>query len=97
MKQSDRGIDLVLWKEEQKTIVQHKHWKAEKVDVEKVRELFGIQTHEGAVKAVLITQGIFTELALSFAAGKPMELIDGTGFAEMARQFQKTFADTEGR
>lgn len=95
--EADRGINLVLWKEKQKTIVQHQHWKAEKVGVEKVRELFGIQAHEGAAKAVLITQGTFTEQALRFAAGKPMELIDGATFAEMARQLQKTFANTMAR
>lgn len=92
---ADRGIDLVLWKEDQKTIVQHKHWMADKVGVDKVRELFGIQAHEGAAKAVLITRGTFTEQALSFAAGKPMELIDGATFAEMARRLQKSFTSTE--
>ncbi len=95
--EAGRGIDLVLWKEEQKTIVQHKFWKVDKVGVEKVRELLGIQTHEGAAKAVLITRGIFTEQALNFAVGKPMELIDGATFAEMARQLQKSLTNTEAR
>ena len=91
---ADRGIDLMLWKNGQKTIVQFGAGKSAKVGVEKVRELFGIQVHEGAEEAVLFTRGIFTEQALSFAAGKPMKLIDGAQFAALARQLQKTFANT---
>jgi restriction system protein len=67
--------------------------KAAKVGVEKVRELFGILMHEEAKEAVLVTRGIFSEQALSFAAGKPMKLIDGSQFAEIARQLQKTLAN----
>ncbi|HZQ47419.1 MAG TPA: restriction endonuclease, partial [Verrucomicrobiae bacterium] len=94
---ADRGIDLVLWKYGQKTIVHYQDLKSCKVGVEKVRELFGIQAHEGAAKAVLITRGIFTEPALSFAAGKPMELIDGAQLAELAHELQKTIANLDAR
>ncbi len=90
---ADRGIDLVLWKDGQKTVVHHGAGKAAKVGVEKVRELFGILMHEEAEEAVLVTRGIFSEQALSFAAGKPMKLIDGSQFAEIARQLQKTMAN----
>jgi HJR/Mrr/RecB family endonuclease len=37
----DNGVDLVLKKDGEKTYVQCKHWKANSVGVEKVRELLG--------------------------------------------------------
>ncbi len=92
---ADGGIDLVLWKNGQKTIVQCKHWKTYKVGVEKVRELYGVQTSENAVQAILITSGTFTQEALNFAQGKPLELIDGAQCAGMARQLQSTLASTK--
>ena len=84
---SERGIALVLRKNGEKIIVQHfGPGKNGKVGIEKVRELYGIQAHEGANKSVLIARGLFTKPALNFAAGKPMELIDGGQFAELARR-----------
>ncbi|HZQ47852.1 MAG TPA: restriction endonuclease, partial [Verrucomicrobiae bacterium] len=85
---ADGGIDLILWKNSQKTIVQCKHWKTYKVGAEKVRELYGVQTSENAVKSILITSGIFTQEALNFAEGKPLELIDGAQCFQMTRQLQ---------
>lgn len=80
----ERGFDLTLHYDGQKTIVHYCLGKDCKVGVQKVRELFGIQAHEEAVKSVLITRGIFTEQARKFATGKPMELIDGAKLANLA-------------
>ncbi len=81
---AERGFDLTLFKDGQKTIVQYRLEKDCKVSLTNVREFFGIQAHEEAARAVLITRGAFSASALSFAAGKPMELIDGAEFAELA-------------
>jgi restriction system protein len=75
---ADGGVDLVLSKEGT-VLVQCKQWQALRVGVKEVRELFGILTAEKAEGAILIASGLFTEEARAFAAGKPLELIDGTG------------------
>ncbi len=45
---ADGGIDLVLRKEGQLTIVQCKLWKTQRVDVKVVREMFGLLAHHQA-------------------------------------------------
>ncbi len=44
-----------------------------------VRDLFGAVQHEGATKGLLITTGGFGPSSYSWANGKPLALIDGTG------------------
>ena len=93
---SDGGIDLILHRNGQKTVVQCKRWKTYKVGVKLLRELFGVMTAGGADRAIFITSGIFTNEALQFAEGKPLELIDGEQFAAMMRQFQNILGHALG-
>ena len=87
---AERGIDLVLWKDGQKTVVQYRRTKTDKVGVETVRELFGIHVHEAAQASILVTLGTFTHQARRFANGKPIQLVDGVAFADLARPFRVT-------
>lgn len=73
---ADGGADLVASKDG-KLLIQCKHWKAYRVGVKEVRELFGVVVSEGVKGGVLITSGYFTDEAKSFAAGKPLDLLDG--------------------
>jgi restriction system protein len=86
---SDGGIDLILTGNGQRTLVQCKRWRRFKVGVKPVRELNGVRDGEGAQRGILITSGIFTNEALRWAEGKPLELIDGAQCAGMLRQFQQ--------
>ncbi len=86
---ADGGIDLKLFKNGRITVVQCKHWRTWKVGVKPVRELFGVMTAEGAHSAIFITSGKYTDDALKFAEGKPIELIDQHGFLDLVRCFQK--------
>ena len=86
---ADGGVDLRLHKDGQTTLVQCKHWKAYKVRVSTARELFGILTAEKADHAVLVTTGRFTPDARAFAAGKPLELIDGAKLQGLVGQFRR--------
>lgn len=74
---ADGGIDLVLKKEGEVFLVQCKQWRAYKVSVNIVRELLGVMVTKGAVGGFLVTSGIFTGEAQSFAKGQNIELIDG--------------------
>ena len=73
----DDGMDLVLWKDGQKSLVQCKPWKSYRVGVEVVRELTGIMHAVGADSAFLVTSGNFTRAARQFAAGRSVRLLDG--------------------
>lgn len=73
----DGGVDLVLRKDGQKTIVQCKHWKAQQIGVTVVRELLGVMVDTQANNGILVSSGRFTNEALEFARGKPIELMDG--------------------
>jgi restriction system protein len=84
---ADGGVDLVLTKDGT-SLVQCKHWKAYRVGVKEVRELFGIVTAEKAKTGILITSGHFTDEAKAFAAGKPLELVDGHGLLRLVQGVQ---------
>lgn len=74
---ADGGIDLELRKDGLLTLVQCKQWKTQKVGVNVVREMFGVLTAHQANHFIIISSGTFTQQAIDFAAGKPIELIDG--------------------
>ncbi|MDH3694831.1 MAG: restriction endonuclease [Gammaproteobacteria bacterium] len=74
---ADGGIDLVLRKDNETFLVQCKHWKALKVGVGPIRELFGVMADRGAVGGFVVTSGRFTKEATKFAQGRNIELIDG--------------------
>lgn len=85
---ADGGVDLRLRRDGQTSIVQCKRWRTFKVGVKPVRELFGVMAAERADRAIFITSGVYTEEALSFAQGKPIELVDGAQLAQMFRHVQ---------
>lgn len=71
----DGGIDLVLRAGNDKYFVQCKQWKAERVGVATVRELFGVMAAEHAVGGFVVTSGQFTDDAKRFAEGRSIELV----------------------
>lgn len=91
---ADGGVDLRLRRDGTTAIVQCKRWKTYKVGVSLVRELFGVMTAEKADRAIFITSGVYTDEALRFAKGKPLELVDGAQLAEMLRVFQSSLKQT---
>lgn len=84
----DGGVDLVLFKGGQSTVVQCKRWKSYSVGVSPVRELYGVMTAEKAAVCVFVTSGTYTADAVSFAKGKPIRLIDGDELVKLLRNVQ---------
>lgn len=74
---SDGGVDLVLSKGTEDFLVQCKQWRAQKVGVEIVRELYGLMAARGATGGYVVTAGNFTEAARAFAEGRNIFLVDG--------------------
>jgi restriction system protein len=85
----DEGIDLVLKKDGNLVLVQCKQWKTTKIGVNVVRELLGVMTAKHAASGILITSGIFTQEAKNFAAGKPIDLVDGPQLLRLIGNVQK--------
>ncbi len=72
----DEGIDLLLKKGRETTVVQCKRYSGT-VGQPTVRDLYGTQLHTKAKNSVLVTTGRISTSAESWAANKPIELIDG--------------------
>ena len=89
---ADGGVDLVLSKGSEKFLVQCKQWKAFKVGVDVVRELYGVMAAKGAAGGFVVTSGRFTEEAAGFASGRNVSLIDGAKLQQLIRQAVRTGA-----
>ena len=73
----DGGIDLAMTKGHEKFLIQCKQWKAFKVGVDVVRELYGVMAAKGATGGFVVTSGRFTDDAKAFADGRNVQLVDG--------------------
>ncbi|NPV87371.1 MAG: restriction endonuclease [Anaerolineae bacterium] len=79
----DQGVDLFLRRAGRLSVVQCKRYQpGEPVGQPVVRDLYGVLAHHAAWEAYLVTSGSFSEPARSWAAGKPIRLVDGNQLAE---------------
>jgi len=82
----DDGIDIEVYRENKKYIVQCKHWKEKSVGVAIVREMFGVMIDQKADGVKIVTSSRFTKKAYLFINGKPIELISGQELLEQINQ-----------
>jgi len=85
---ADGGVDIRLKKDGSLHLIQCKQWRSAKIGVRVVRELYGVMSAEHALRGVVISSGVFTQEAKNFAAGKPIDLIDGLEVAQLVRGVQ---------
>ena len=87
---ADGGVDLVLTRPgksgSEKFLVQCKQWRALKVGVDVVRELYGVMAACGATGGFVVTSGRFTEEAVKFTDGRNVKLVDGPKLHGLIRQ-----------
>jgi len=93
---ADGGVDLVLRKDREKYLVQCKQWKAFKVGVTVVRELYGVMAAHGAAGGFVVTSGRFTDEAKAFADGRNIRLVDGPKLFGMIKQAKAAGAVSRG-
>ena len=91
---ADGGVDLKLNRAGRISIVQCKHWKVFSVGAPIIREMFGLMTAVKAAEAIIVTSGKFTRDAQDFAAGKPIQLIDGPQLLTLIHSVQTQPAHT---
>jgi restriction system protein len=93
----DGGVDLVLTKPsrngDEKFLVQCKQWRAFKVGVDVVRELYGVMAARGATGGFVVTSGRFTQEAERFASGRNVTLVDGPRLRGLIEQVQRARRD----
>ena len=81
----DGGIDILVTDGMgQQAIVQCKRYRGT-VGAPIVRDLYGTMVHQGAGYAYLVTNSTFSEEARIWAAGKPIELIDGRRLVDLSQ------------
>lgn len=85
---ADGGVDLVLWRDGRRTLVQCKQWRRERVPVNVVREMYGLLVHHQADAVCIAALGGFTPDAARFAEGKAINLLDGPKLLALMRSVQ---------
>ena len=93
----DGGVDLLLAKGGETTLVQCKQWKAFKVGVEVVRELYGVMAAKGAANGIVVTSGRFTKDAQEFARGRNVRLLAGDELFAMLQSAKSGIAKLEAK
>lgn len=77
----DQGVDAIIFDPDPirggKIVIQAKRY-VNTVDVSAVRDLWGVVSHEGAMKGLLVTTSQFGPDSYTFAQGKPLTLINGS-------------------
>jgi restriction system protein len=81
------GADVVAKKDEKRHLVQFKHWRAKAVDLNALRELFGVVVDKRMASGIVVTSGKFSPEAREFATGRNLELIDGYQITLWMRRF----------
>jgi restriction system protein len=89
----DGGVDLLATKGSERVLVQCKHWRAQRVGVKVVRELYGVVAAQGATGGYVVTSGVFTQEAWAFAQACNVELVDGNKLGSLIRQIGRAAAE----
>jgi restriction system protein len=88
-------FDLEMTRNGESFFAQCKHWRARKVGIVSVRELYGAMEARGAAGGFVITSGGFSPEARSFAEGRNVELIDGPNLNSMISPNSDDSCDTQ--
>lgn len=80
---ADGGVDLVMHKNGQTTLVQCKRWKSNRVGVTLVREHLGVITAAGAQNGIVVCSGGFSKSARNFAQKCGITLVDGDALMKL--------------
>jgi restriction system protein len=82
----DQGVDAIILDPDPirggKIVIQAKRY-VNTVDVSAVRDLWGVVSHEGAMKGLLVTTSTFGPDSYAFAEGKPITLINGANLLHL--------------
>ena len=86
---ADGGVDLQLKRNGELIYVQCKHWRTSQVGVKVARELYGVMIAEGATGGIIISSGTFTQEAIDFIKGKPLDVVNGKQLMALVSEVKK--------
>ncbi|WP_377014718.1 restriction endonuclease [Comamonas sp. JC664] len=73
--------------------MQCKQWKAQRVGVATVRELYGVMAARGATGGFVVTSGRFSNDAQAFARGRNITLVDGPQLLAMVQRARQSLVN----
>lgn len=76
-------VDMVLRKGDERVFLGFRHWQVWEVPDKAVHEIAGYSSGAGADRAIMVTSGRFSEQAKAYAAGRGMELVDGSSLSQL--------------
>lgn len=89
-------VDLVLRKGGETHLVLCKHWRAERVGVQVLRDLQMTMAGRSAVSAYVLTAGHFSDDARAFAQASAIHLVDGPRLARWLKTAQRSLKSVSG-
>lgn len=93
----DGGVDVLLFRNGERSVVQCKHWKARQVGVATVRELIGTVQLTGAARGYLVTSGAVTHAAKAAARDGDVQIISAHDILNVSNKDRKPVAWPFGR
>jgi restriction system protein len=82
----DGGVDVIAIRNGETHFIQCKKYVTRKVNLSHVRDFYGAMADAGCNRGFFVSTGFYTLDAEQFAAGKPIELIDGPRLMEYVKQ-----------
>lgn len=92
---ADAGVALQLERDGQRHLVQCKQWRAQRVGLEVIRELYGAMAAQGAAGGWVVTSGAFTEPARQCVQGRNIQLIDGSALMSLVHEVRPGAAEPQ--
>lgn len=89
-------VDMVLRKGGETHLVLCKHWRAERVGVQVLRDLQLTLAARSAVSAYVLTSGHFSDDARAFAKAAAIHLVDGPRLARWLKTAQRSLKSVSG-
>jgi HJR/Mrr/RecB family endonuclease len=83
----DDGVDVRALKENEKVVIQCKHWKRQNVGVDIVKALHATKEHEAASLAVIVTSSNLEPVAHRWAERCGIEVIEGSKLVDLFTQY----------
>lgn len=80
---ADPRVDIVMRKSANLYLVQCRYWQNRKLGIREVKNLLGLMHEKQASGCFLLTTGVFTYEARHYAAGRPINLLDGIELVEL--------------
>ena len=93
---AEDDVDMMLRKGGETHLVLCKHWRAERVGVQVLRDLQMTLASRSAVSAYVLTSGHFSDDARAFAKAAAIHLVDGPRLARWLKAAQRSLKSVSG-